>query len=130
MRALLDTHTLLWFVLDDPQLEDPAKALIVNSENDVLVSAASFWEIAIKISLGKISVQRPFDEFIAACLDVYQFKLLAIEPTYAARVSTLPFPKSHRDPFDRLIASQALVEQTPIVSRDAAFDYYGVTRVW
>lgn len=130
MRLLLDTHTLLWYSINDPQLSSTAQKLIVDASNEILVSPASYWEIAIKISIGKLTLHQPYEDFIDACLNLYGFRILPIETKHTARVATLPFPAKHKDPFDRLIVAQALVEAISIVSSDTALDVYGISRLW
>ena len=130
MRLLLDSHALLWYTLNDPQLSPTALALILDLANDVLVSPANFWEIAIKVSIGKLQLNRPFQDFTDTCLSRYGFGLLPIQPAHAARVATLPFLRDHKDPFDRMLVAQALVETIGIVSGDTQLDAYGVQRVW
>ena len=130
MRLLLDTHSMYWYIEDDPQLSVRARTLIQDASNEILVSPASYWEIAIKISIGKWRLNRPYEEFIDIGLNQYGFQVLPILPTHTARLIGLPFPQGHRDPFDRLLVAQALVEQTPIVSADSPLDAYGVTRLW
>lgn len=93
----------------------------------MLISPASYWEIAIKISINKWRLNRAYEEFIDLGLNRYGFQVLPILPAHTARVIGLPF--YHRDPFDRLLAAQALVEAIPLVSGDAALDAYGVTRL-
>nr|VFJ62817.1 MAG: PIN domain nuclease, a component of toxin-antitoxin system (PIN domain) [Candidatus Kentron sp. FW] len=97
-------------------------------QSKVLVSPASLWEIAIKISVGKYRLPQPFGDFMREQLAVNQFDLLPTGVSHMARVITLPF--HHRDPFDRLIIAQALVEEVPVVSVDPLLDKYGVERVW
>ncbi len=128
MRLLLDTHAFLWFILDEPQLSAKADALISDPNNDMLVSPASYWEIAIKISLGKYSLPEPYELFMEREIAANDFHILHIEPKHTAIVSTMPF--HHRDPFDRLIVAQATVEQIAVVRSDAALDAYGITRHW
>lgn len=128
MRLLLDTQAFLWFLLDDPRLSATAKALIADPNNDVEVSPASYWEIAIKISLGKYSLPEPYAVFMEREIAANQFRILHIEPKHTAVLTTLPF--HHRDPVDRLLIAQVIVEQIPIVSSDLAFDTYGVRRLW
>lgn len=125
---LLDTQAFLWFLLDDPQLSATARALIVDPNNDVEISPASYWEIAIKISLGKYSLPEPYEVFMEREMVANQFRTLHIEPRHTAVLTTLPF--HHRDPFDRLLVAQAIAEQIPIVSGDPTFDTYGVQRLW
>ena len=130
MRLLLDTHTMYWYIEGDPQLSGTARTLIQDASNEILMSPASYWEIAIKISIGKWKLNRPYEEFIDIGLNQYGFQILPILPTHTARLIGLPFPPGHKDPFDRLLITQTLVEQIPIVSADSALDAYGVTRLW
>jgi PIN domain nuclease of toxin-antitoxin system len=128
VRLLLDTHAFLWFLLNDPQLSAAARALISDPNNEVEVSPASLWEIAIKISIGKYSLSEPYQTFMEREIAANQMRLLAIEPKHTALVATLPF--HHRDPFDRLLIAQAVVEQIPLVSADTTLDAYPITRLW
>jgi PIN domain nuclease of toxin-antitoxin system len=128
VRLLLDTHAFLWFVLGDPQLSPAALALILDPARVKLVSPASYWEIAIKISLGKYSLHEPYEAFMQRGVFGNGFSILPIELKHTTVLTTLPF--HHKDPFDRLLVAQALAEQIPIVSADAVLDRYGVTRLW
>ncbi len=128
MRLLLDTHSLLWFLLGDKALSEPAKQVILDSTHVKLVSPASYWEIAIKVSLGKYTLHRPFEAFWAHGLKQSGFQVLPIEVRHAAIVATLAF--HHRAPFDRLLIAQAAADNLTIVSRDKQFDSYGVPRIW
>jgi PIN domain nuclease of toxin-antitoxin system len=128
MRLLLDTHAFLWFIMGSPNLSAEARALIEDETNERFLSAASLWEMAIKSSTGKLTLSAPFDVLIPRQLSLNGIGLLGIEVAHAAVVSTLPF--HHRDPFDRLLVAQAIVESIPIVSVDTAFDIYAVTRLW
>jgi PIN domain nuclease of toxin-antitoxin system len=128
VRLLLDTHAFLWFILDDPQLSANADALISDPDNDVEISPASYWELAIKISIGKYSLPEPFDVFVDREIAANDFQILHVEPKHTAVVSTLPF--HHKDPFDRLLVAQAQVEGIPIISGDSALDDYAVRRLW
>ena len=130
MKFLLDTHALLWYTLGAPQLSRKAESLILNAGNDIYVSPASYWEIAIKISIGKLTVEQPLEKFLDTCEQQYGFQLLAISAAHAVAVSELAFPKNHRDPFDRLLVAQAIVEQMQIIGSDTALDAYPVTRIW
>jgi PIN domain nuclease of toxin-antitoxin system len=130
VRLLLDTHALLWYATNDPQLSKAAADSIVDPANDVFMSPASYWEIAIKVSIGKLALTRPYEDFIDVCVNQYRFAILPVEPRHTALVSRLPFPPGHRDPFDRLIVAQASVEGMSIVSADAQLDAYGVPRLW
>jgi PIN domain nuclease of toxin-antitoxin system len=124
---LLDTHTFLWWVSDDARLSARARAAITGADR-VLVSVATCWEIAIKVGLGKLTLPQPVDRFLAEQIGLNQFTLLPIELDHAAAVSTMAF--HHRDPFDRLLAAQALYEELPVVSADPVFRRYKVRRVW
>ena len=128
MRVLLDTHTLLWFVLDDPSLSATAKAAIEDPTNHKLVSIASCWEMAIKAGLGKLGLVEPVAAFLGRELPANNLDLLDISLAHATAVETLP--QHHKDPFDRLLIVQAQIEGIPSVSVDAVFDLYGVTRIW
>jgi PIN domain nuclease of toxin-antitoxin system len=128
MRALLDTHALLWFLLDDPKLAQPARDTIADGRNDILVSPASYWEIAIKISLGKYRLPEPLGVFMERELTQNALRILPIFPRHASLLTDLPV--YHRDPFDRLLIAQCLADKVPIVSGDARLDDYGVDRIW
>jgi PIN domain nuclease of toxin-antitoxin system len=123
-RLLVDTHALLWWLTDDPALSPAARDAIANPANEPLVSAASVWEIAIKRSLGKLSAPTDFPALISDG----GFDWLAIGADHAWRVSGLP--KHHRDPFDRLLVAQALIERLEIVTKDPWFAEYGVDVLW
>src|SRR5205814_10398858 len=109
-------------------LSPTARRLIQDASNEVLISPASYWEIAIKVSLGKWQLNRPYEDFINIGLNQYGFQVLPILPTHTARLIGLPF--HHKDPFDRLLIAQAMVEGVPIISNDTALDAYGITRLW
>ena len=128
MRLLLDTHTFLWFVLDDPALSPRAKTTVEDPNTDVLVSPASYWEIAIKVALKKLDLFAPYADFMDRGIAGNDFDILPIEPRHCDRLLTLPL--HHKDPFDRLLAAQALAEDIELVSGDAMLDAYGVRRVW
>jgi len=128
MRLLLDTHSFLWFIAGSSNLSVAARALIEAGDNEKSVSIASFWEMAIKLSLGRLAVAQPFETMMRAQLDQNGFGLLPITLSHLATVSTLPF--HHRDPFDRLLIAQAKVEQLQVVTADPAFDTYAVGRLW
>jgi len=105
-----------------------ARALIEDEKNRKFISVASLWEIAIKFSIGKLSLSAPFDQLIPQQLSLNGFELLPIEIAHLATVAALPF--HHRDPFDRLLIAQAMTEKIPVVSSDSAFDAYtNVTRL-
>ncbi len=128
MRLLLDTHAFLWFVLNDPQLSARAQGLINDPANDILVSPASYWEIAIKVRLGKLNLYSAYDDFMQRGIVGNDFEIIAIEPDHTSVLTTLPL--RHKDPFDRLLIAQAMVEAVPIISADPVLDKYPVTRLW
>ena len=128
MRFLLDTHTFLWAVLDDPRLSDNARALMLNVDNELLVSPASYWEIAVKISVGKYTLDDDFETFMERQTAYSEFTPLPISVKHTAVVATLPF--HHRYPFDRLLVAQAISEDIPIVSIDRLLDAYSAKRIW
>jgi len=125
---LLDAHTLLWFLWDDPQLSVTAKELIEDADNRKLVSVATCWEIAIKAGLKKLDLGEPCRTFLPRELARNHFELLMLRLEHVGTVEDLP--QVHRDPFDRLLAAQSLVEGYSVVGADAVFDQYGVSRLW
>jgi PIN domain nuclease of toxin-antitoxin system len=128
VKLLLDTQALLWFLLHDARLSGTAQSLIRDAGNDLLVSPASYWEIAIKISLGKYALAEDFAEFMERQIADNDLTVLPISVRHAAVVAALPF--HHRDPFDRLLIAQAMSENVPILTADPVFDLYPVTRMW
>ena len=128
MRFLLDTHTLLWFLAGDPQLPAAVRERIEQPSAQRLVSLASIWEMAIKISLGKLALGIPLRELVHELLPSNGMLLFGISTLHLEQIVTLPL--HHRDPFDRMLIAQALVEQIPILGRDSAFDAYPVERWW
>ncbi len=128
MRLLLDTHTFIWYVMDIQKLSATVQALINDQDNEILLSTGSIWEMAIKQSVGKLSFVLPFDLFITQQLILNDFKMLEIKIDHIAVVAALPL--HHRDPFDRLLIAQAMVEQIPILRADSAFDAYQIQRLW
>lgn len=127
MRYLLDTHTLLWFLQDDPQLPEKVANEITNIENNCYVSIASLWEIAIKINLGKLTVKFPFVKFASYLAD-NDIEVLQIGFDHLIQVATLDL--HHRDPFDRIIIAQALVENLTIITKDEYFPSYTDRILW
>ncbi len=128
MILLLDTHTLIWFAEDSEALSYRAKEAIEDSNNSSLYSMASIWEMAIKLRLGKLKMSRKLDKSFKNLLDSHGFNALPIAFSHASRVARLPL--HHRDPFDRLLAAQAMEEKMTVISRDTSFDAYEVKRIW
>ena len=128
MRFLLDTHTVLWAARDPQKLGPDAEAIIRNSDNERLFSAATIWELAIKINIGKIDVPGGLTHFLSRARNELMLTQLDIIPEHALILETLPL--HHRDPFDRLLVAQCMFENVPIVSVDDKLDLYSVRRIW
>ncbi|HEX5166942.1 MAG TPA: type II toxin-antitoxin system VapC family toxin [Thermomicrobiales bacterium] len=128
MRALLDTHTLLWFFEDSPRLSARVTQLLAAASTDAVISIASLWEIAIKMSVGKLTINYAFDDLIATQLPQNDIVLLSVSAQHVAGVVDLPL--HHRDPFDRMLVAQSVAEYLPIISADPIFDVYRVQRIW
>ena len=128
MRVLLDTHTLLWATLSPSFLSRKASTIIANELNVILVSAASAWEIATKVRLGKLPGAEALEREFLEVMNHAGYTLLAIDVESALRAGRLI--AEHRDPFDRMIAAQALASDIPILSTDARLDAFGVQRIW
>ncbi len=127
MRALLDTHALLWWLSDDPGLTRAARKIIAETKNTLIVSAASAWEIAM-VRLGKLPTATDLVADFSGQLEREGFQLLAISAEHGIRAGLLPGP--HKDPFDRMLIAQAQAENMPIISNEVSFESYGVRRLW
>jgi PIN domain nuclease of toxin-antitoxin system len=128
MRCLLDSHAFLWFIHGDKRLGVRAREAISESKNQILVSTASLWEIAIKVSLGKLELEASLPDLFSRWILGNRIGLLPIEPRHTFLLTTLDF--HHRDPFDRMIIAQAMVEGIPVVSHDGDFHKYPIQIVW
>ena len=128
MRALLDTHALLWWLSDDPALTRTARKVIAETKNTLIVSAVSAWEIATKVRLGKLPTGADLASDFSDQIQREGFELLAISAEHGIRAGLLPGP--HKDPFDRMLIAQSQAENVPIISNEAVFESYGVRRVW
>ena len=128
MRLLIDSHALIWYVDQHQQLSLASHAAISDPSNELLLSAGSIWEIAIKIGLAKLVLTQPYSFWMSQALDDLGITVLPITVEYADAQASLP--KHHSDPFDRLIVAQAIIEKVSIVSADAKMDAYGITRLW
>ncbi len=128
MRALLDTHALLWWLSDDHELSQSARKFIAETRNTAVISAASAWEIATKVRLGKLPTAADLAADFVSYLEREGFELLAISAEHAIRAGLLA--GTHKDPFDRMLIAQAQAEGLPIISNEVAFDSYGVRRIW
>jgi PIN domain nuclease of toxin-antitoxin system len=128
MRVLLDSHALIWYVDSDHLLSRAAHAAITDPAHDLLISAATLWELAIKVGLGKLSLSGPYLQWMTRAVSDLGVSVLPITIEYSDVLSTLPY--HHRDPFDRLLIAQSQVENIPLVSSDSIFDRYAVSRIW
>jgi len=128
MKFLLDTHTFIWYSTASFKLSIAAREIIDSDDRQLYLSIASIWEMAIKVSIGKLRFQTPFNAIIPELLQWNEIEILPIELRHAFLLSTLPY--HHRDPFDRMIIAQCATEEMPVVSMDAAFDAYPVKRIW
>ncbi len=128
MRVLLDTHAFLWWISDDRRLSDRAKEIIGDGSNELYFSAASGWEISIKAGLGRLEVLEDLEPFIADQLSRNAIQALPIYLRHALHTRTLP--DHHRDPFDRILVSQAVLEELPLLSADPLVSSYPVEVVW
>lgn len=128
MRILLDTHVLLWWLLDDKIVSPAARAAIADDANDTLVSAASAWEIAIKYKTGKLPTVAPLMAHLENAILDEGFSGLAVTLRHGELAGNLPL--HHKDPFDRMLIAQALAERLTLVSNERLFDRYGVARLW
>ena len=125
---MLDTHAFLWWIADSGRLSGPARTAIADESNDIAVSVASAWEIATKFRIGKLPGCEAVAVDVAGHIAGQGFEELAISVADAERAGRLPGP--HRDPFDRMLAAQALARGFPVVSVDPVFDRFGVDRLW
>ncbi len=131
MKYLIDTHVFIWFVENSASLLQSVKDLIEDENSDIFISIASLWEISIKTSIGKLPMSRKFEDLV----DVLNENLIEILPiSFAHTVENNKLPFHHRDPFDRIIIAQAIVENIDFISADAVFDEYlkekSVARIW
>jgi len=128
MKALLlDTHAFLWWISDDPRLSSRASAIIKDGNNKLFLSAASGWEIAIKVRLGRLTLPEPLETFVPEQMALNAIEGLPIQMSHALHVYTLP--DHHRDPFDRMLVAQAQLENLPILSADPQISLYAVETV-
>jgi PIN domain nuclease of toxin-antitoxin system len=128
MNFLLDTHSFLWFIQGNSSLSITARNLIQDPINQPYISTASLWEIAIKVSIGKLNLNQSFETLFPHQIKINGIELLEIDISHIKTIISLPF--HHRDPFDRMLAAQAQVENIPLVSADQIFDKYSVSRIW
>ena len=128
MKLLVDAHTLIWAVDDPSKLGRQAVTALQDPGNDLILSAGTIWEIAIKTGLGKLSLSMPYRQWMNQAITDLGMTVLPITVEYADVQVNLP--KHHGDPFDRLLVAQSQVENIHLVSADAVFDQYGINRLW
>ena len=128
MKYLIDTHALLWIVTKNKKLSKKVKDIYLNSENQIFISLASLWEMAIKINLKKLSINEPLKDFVKNQIKSNDINILDIKTKHILLLENLPY--YHKNPFDRLIISQSINEQIPLLSFDKVFDKYSIKRIW
>ena len=128
MRALIDTHAFLWWNTDDDRLSPVARELIRDGRNQIIVSVASIWEVAIKVARGRLDLPDEVGAYATDRLVRNRWSAMSIEVNHAVRAAALPL--IHADPFDRVLVAQAQVEALPIVTADAAIGRYDVETIW
>lgn len=128
LRYLLDTHTLLWWLFDDPKLSQPARSILSDRSNEVFVSSASAWEISTKYRIGKLQAASQLVKDIPGYVAKAGFKPLPITLKHAQHAGS--WPNSHRDPFDRMLAAQSVLESLVLITRDSALHDFDVSCFW
>lgn len=128
MRAILDTHVFLWWNADDPHLSKEARRIIADGRNELFVSAASAWEIALKVARGRLALPEPPALYVGGRMNLHHFQPLPIQLSHALHIYNLP--DIHRDPFDRLLIAQSKLEDLPIMTADPQIAQYDVRIVW
>ena len=128
MRFLLDTHTLLWWLFDDPRLSRVVREIVADGDNEILISSASAWEISTKHRLGKLPSASQLARDISGWVERAGFRELPVTLSHAQRAGS--WPQAHRDPFDRMLAAQSALEDLPLISRDPAFPPFGIRLIW
>jgi len=128
MRAFLDTHTFLWWIDDNPGLSEVALDILADSQNEIFVSAATGWEIAIKSALGRLGLEGDPERFFPEQMTLNSFQAHPIEISHA--LHTFHLPDHHRGPFDRLLISQSQIEELPLVTKDPSIGEYDVEIIW
>ena len=128
MRVLIDTHVLLWSALEPARLSSRARLLLASLDTEVLVSAASAWEIATKVRIGKLPGAEAFAADLNTRIKRIGFLGLAVTLEHGQRAGLLP--GTHKDPFDRMLIAQAQAENLPLISNERIFDAYGIRRIW
>jgi PIN domain nuclease of toxin-antitoxin system len=128
MRVLIDTHIFIWYIQNSERLPSSVATYINDGRNDIFLSIASVWEMAIKQSTGKLNLGFPFASFIAEQMSINSMELLPLRLDHLEVITTIPF--HHRDPFDRILIAQAIQEDIVIISADSIFSSYPVQIIW
>jgi PIN domain nuclease of toxin-antitoxin system len=128
VKVLLDTHAFLWAITDDPQLSEKARRMFTSSDNELLLSVASVWEVLVKVQIGKLPLPKPTGDYLQRQLAKNAVRVLPIQLRHVLRLEQLP--PHHRDPFDRILIAQSLEEELPIMTADPLMKNYAVTLVW
>jgi PIN domain nuclease of toxin-antitoxin system len=128
MKLLLDTHVLIWWSLDSVKLTKKIYELLTDPNNTLVVSIASIWEMQVKVQLGKLDLDRKVSELITHQQQINNLEVLSIDPAHVYALESLP--NEHRDPFDRIIIAESIVEEIPLLSADKVFERYPVERIW
>ncbi|MEE4599814.1 MAG: type II toxin-antitoxin system VapC family toxin [Desulfobacteraceae bacterium] len=128
MKVLLDTHAFLWSITGDDRLSKTAEEIFLDPDNNLFFSAASFWEICIKMNLGKLSLKRGWFKTIQEEMRINAVQWLPVEMRHCVELTKLPF--HHRDPFDRMLIAQAMVADLQLLSRDGRLSAYEINRIW
>lgn len=128
MQVLLDTHALIWWLAGDDKLSGPARAVMADESNSILVSAATSWEITTKVRIGKLPNVAPVAGELPIIIAQHGFEELPVTFTDGAHAGLIPGP--HRDLFDRMLIAQSQIRGVPLVSNETLFDDYGIRRIW
>jgi PIN domain nuclease of toxin-antitoxin system len=128
MRYLLDTHTFIWLATQPERISQRTREILDADEAQLLVSMATIWEMAIKVGLGKLTLDFPIEEFVERACSDFEVEIFQVEPRHVFRVASLPH--HHRDPFDRLLIAQAEIEDMTLVGCDPHFAAYGIKCLW
>jgi PIN domain nuclease of toxin-antitoxin system len=128
VKLLVDTHVLIWIILNPEKLSERTVNLFLDRRNQIFLSIVSIWEMQIKLQIGKLSFELPLSELIESQQKVNNLQISSITTKHIYSLEGLP--NYHRDPFDRLLIAQAIVESMPVLSIDVAFDAYPMQRIW
>lgn len=128
MKVLLDTNAFLFIISDDPKLPGHAKEIFLNNKNDIFLSIVSIWEIVLKATIGKLTIQSPYDKFLQDQIIKNNILLLLLKPQHIYLLEKLPH--IHKDPFDRILICQSKSEKLPVMSSDMTFKSYGINVIW